>query len=222
MENKYLHISSVLKQLDILDSNDDNIHLGEKYLSYGLLITGFALWIIFNILAIEFYQFTPYPLVVMNIILYCIIAVIASPNHYSEQQSSYSHIKNKHPEGALINMKQDYRNTKRPIPETDSETKENFPGYPKYPASQDIYAQFKEESEIDPENPSLLKDSAREMGTGTWNEKNFSEDEVGDDLDVPGSEIDNEQENNGMEDEENNYYSIGGDNHNDLEENKGE
>jgi hypothetical protein len=116
-------------------------------------------------------------------------------------------------------MKQEYKNTKRPIPETDSETKENFPGYPKYPASQDVYAQLKEESEIDPENPSMLKDSGEERGI--WNEKIFSEDEVGDDLDVPGSEMDNEQENNGMEDEENNYYSIGSDNHNDLEENRG-
>ena len=44
---------------------------------------------------------------------------------------------------------------------------------------------------------------------------------MGDDLDVPGSEMDNEQENNGMEDEENNYYSLGGDNHDDLEENRG-
>ena len=37
-------------------------------------------------------------------------------------------------------------------------------------------------------------------------------------LDVPGSELDDEQEDIGSEDEENNYYSLGGDNHNDLEE----
>lgn len=37
-------------------------------------------------------------------------------------------------------------------------------------------------------------------------------------LDVPGSELDDEEELIGSEDEENNYYSIGGDNHNDLEE----
>lgn len=116
-------------------------------------------------------------------------------------------------------MKQDYRNTKRPIPEADSEIKENFPGYPKYAISEDVYAQFEEESELNPENPSLIKD-AEEQVTGTWNEKNFEEDETGNDLDVPGSEMDDEQENNGMEDEENNYYSIGGDNHNDLEENQ--
>ncbi len=119
-------------------------------------------------------------------------------------------------------MKQDYRNTKRPIPEAGSEIKENFPEYPKYPANEDVYAQFKEESELDPENPSLIKDSEERVRTGTWNEKNFEEDEIGDDLDVPGSEMDDERENNGMEDEENNYYSIGGDNHNDLEENQGE
>ena len=117
-------------------------------------------------------------------------------------------------------MKQDYKNTKRPIQDAESDMKQNFPGYPKYPASQDIYSQFKEESEIDPENPSILKDS--EEDTGAWNEKTFDEDLIGGDLDVPGSEMDNEQENNGMEDEENNYYSIGGDNHNELEENQGD
>ena len=116
-------------------------------------------------------------------------------------------------------MKQDLKNTKRPVLEMDSETKENFPGYPKYPASEDVYAQLKEESEIDPENPSRMKDSTENMGE--WNEKSFNEDLVGDDLDVPGSELDDEQENNGMEDEENNYYSLGGDNHEDLEENRG-
>ncbi len=38
------------------------------------------------------------------------------------------------------------------------------------------------------------------------------------DLDVPGSELDDSQEAIGSEDEENNYWSIGGDNHEDLEE----
>jgi hypothetical protein len=41
----------------------------------------------------------------------------------------------------------------------------------------------------------------------------------GDDLDVPGSDLDDEQERIGNEDEENNYYSLGGDDHNELEEN---
>jgi len=43
---------------------------------------------------------------------------------------------------------------------------------------------------------------------------------LGDELDIPGSELDNANENIGEEDEENNYYSLGGDNHEDLEEDK--
>lgn len=42
------------------------------------------------------------------------------------------------------------------------------------------------------------------------------------DLDIPGSELDDAAESTGSEDEENNSYSIGGDDHNDLEESKGE
>ena len=41
---------------------------------------------------------------------------------------------------------------------------------------------------------------------------------VGADLDIPGVEQDDPGEAIGEEDEENNYYSLGGDNHNDLEE----
>jgi hypothetical protein len=44
----------------------------------------------------------------------------------------------------------------------------------------------------------------------------------GEDLDIPGSELDDDLEKIGSEDEENNYYSLGGDNHDDLEEDKGE
>jgi len=55
---------------------------------------------------------------------------------------------------------------------------------------------------------------------GKRNEKDFSETETGSDLDVPGAELDNKQENIGSEDEENNYYSLGGDRHDDLDEDK--
>lgn len=112
-------------------------------------------------------------------------------------------------------MKLDYKNTKRPAPEMDAELKEDF----SYPPNEDVYAQMKEESEIDPENPTRLKDSNQDVGT--WNEKSFNEDLVGDDLDVPGSDMEDEQENKGIEDEENSYYSLGGDDHDDLEENRG-
>ena len=54
------------------------------------------------------------------------------------------------------------------------------------------------------------------------NEKDFASDRSGDDLDVPGSELDDKDEKIGSEDEENNYYSIGGDDHDDLEEDRGD
>jgi hypothetical protein len=71
-----------------------------------------------------------------------------------------------------------------------------LPGYPTYPSTEDLYAQAEEEEEIDPEVISDLK-----------------EDEPVDNLDVPGSELDDNQEEIGSEDEENNYYSLGGDDH---------
>jgi hypothetical protein len=40
------------------------------------------------------------------------------------------------------------------------------------------------------------------------------------DLDIPGSELDDKDEELGEEDEENNYYSLGGDRHEDLEEDR--
>ena len=52
------------------------------------------------------------------------------------------------------------------------------------------------------------------------NEKVFDEDMSGSDLDIPGGELDDLNEEIGEEDEENNYYSLGGDNHDDLEESK--
>jgi len=51
------------------------------------------------------------------------------------------------------------------------------------------------------------------------NQKEFDEDMSGADLDIPGSEFDDEFDDTGNEDEENGHYSIGGDNHNNLEEN---
>lgn len=95
----------------------------------------------------------------------------------------------------------------------------NLPGYPKYPAKDDIYNQDKEETALNPED--ITKKKAPNEVPGTRNEKDFSEDMSGDDLDVPGSELDDQQESVGSEDEENNYYSIGGDKHNDLDEDNG-
>lgn len=84
-----------------------------------------------------------------------------------------------------------------------------LPGYPTFPASEDIYTQYKEEEEINPENISRLKD--HEV-LGVNNQKDFSEDVTGNDLDIPGSELDDDQESTGNEDEENNLYSLGDNN----------
>lgn len=95
-----------------------------------------------------------------------------------------------------------------------------LPGYPETPAGEDVYRKWKEEVEIDPEDTTKLKvESDTQLKA---NEKDFSDDVSGGDLDIPGSELDDAQEKIGSEDEENNYYSIGGDDHNDLDEDKGD
>ena len=76
---------------------------------------------------------------------------------------------------------------------------EQLPGYPLYSGEEDIYIQEKKE---------LYSES--------------EESHLDEGLDVPGAELDDANELIGEEDEENNYYSLGGDDHNDLEENNGE
>ncbi len=77
------------------------------------------------------------------------------------------------------------------------------------------------EVDIDPENLATHKEFPADGSRPINNEKAFEETVSGSDLDVPGSELDDEEENIGSEDEENNYYSISGDNHQDLEEDRG-
>jgi len=88
-----------------------------------------------------------------------------------------------------------------------------------YPPADDIYNRGIEEQDLNPEDPTKQKTPNEKPGKR--NEKDFSDDISGRDLDVPGAELDDEQEDNGNEDEENNSYSIGGDRHNDLEEDQG-
>lgn len=93
--------------------------------------------------------------------------------------------------------------------QADKAEKNSFPGYPTYPASEDIYSRNKEEADLDPENPNKIKTPVEDPGK--LNEKNFKQDVSGGDLDIPGAELDDEQEDIGSEDEENNLYSLGGD-----------
>jgi hypothetical protein len=105
--------------------------------------------------------------------------------------------------------------------ELNKENEDNFPDHQIYPSSDDIYNKNHKESDIDPEDIDKMKEAIERDQIGASNEKNFDQDMSGNDLDIPGSELDDIQENIGSEDEENNYYSTGGDNHNDLEEDNG-
>ena len=113
------------------------------------------------------------------------------------------------------------KNQKQQTNKPDEIVDNKFPGYPPYPASEDIYNNYEKIDAPDHEAPAERKKRALPL-TDNFNEKDYNDDYTGADLDIPGAELDDEQEANGSEDEENNYYSLGGDNHNDLEEDQGE
>lgn len=142
---------------------------------------------------------------------------------------------------------------------SDQINDDKFPGYPHYPAKEDIMDK-RNSNEVDMDvehisrqakpDPNVLNaDFADETMTGdkeltgqnTDGEPNdadiTSEDllalgeteqsyglnigKEGEQLDVPGSEDDDAAEEIGAEDEENNYYSLGGDAHENLDEDQG-
>ena len=105
----------------------------------------------------------------------------------------------------------EYAKTHIPENVKNSSDSSTLEGYPLYPPSEDIYIRGKEEQDINPAN--ISKNKTPNQKVGTLNEKGFADDRSGDDLDVPGSELDDKMERIGSEDEENNYYSLGGDNH---------
>ena len=110
---------------------------------------------------------------------------------------------------------------KKPIPSKDPKNnpaKGDDKGYPEYPQQDDIYNQAKEEKDIDLDDLSKIKSPNDKWEIDPDEELEIDGDLLGDDLDVPGAELDDDQEDTGNEDEENNYYSIGGDRHEDLEE----
>ena len=125
----------------------------------------------------------------------------------------------------------------------DEKTDQDFPGYPHYPAKEDIMDQRTGSHRVDANleelgtgpnasgvnqrfEPTQIKrtredsdlaalDSTNaEIGTA----QNVSNEDLNTDLDIPGSDLDDENEAIGEEDEENNYYSLGGDRHEGLEE----
>ena len=163
-------------------------------------------------------------------------------------------------------------NNKRDVERSpDEKTDQDFPGYPHYPAKEDIMDQrtgshrvdadlensgtgpnasgvnqrFVDESHRDstgsmiPQPARVVTEQQDDLGVRTGNDsdvnsddlaaldstdaeigrpQNVSNDDLNTDLDVPGSELDDADEVRGEEDEENNYYSLGGDRHEAQEE----
>lgn len=151
------------------------------------------------------------------------------------------------------------RNTNGDQREDVNKDDENLPGYPHYPASEDVMNIGMERIDADvealpransispevlnalPKTPSdqILDPVLTDEERATPNDLNaddlvalgsdeiandLGEDEelrdrvnpvdmAASDLDVPGSELDDSSEEIGTEDEENNFYSLGGDNH---------
>ena len=66
----------------------------------------------------------------------------------------------------------------------------------------------------------VTRDDLRNLNAteGAYANASASTTVTGEDLDVPGADADDPNEDIGEEDEENNYYSLGGDNHENLEE----
>lgn len=123
-------------------------------------------------------------------------------------------------------MNSEKAKNKVPASKPDSKTlqkvieqkRDAFPSYPFYSSKEDIYLRDKEE-DFNPEELSKMKVSS--LDTGEPEDLDFNEDISGSDLDVPGSELDDDLEEIGSEDEENNYYSLGSDDHDDLDESDG-
>ncbi|MFB6455997.1 hypothetical protein ACE38W_12060 [Chitinophaga sp. Hz27] len=117
------------------------------------------------------------------------------------------------------------KNTDKP---NGKKKKEEFPGYPEYPAGEDIMNAGNRDNEVDLDmdevtrsfrhNSELPEKPGKSPSKSDEQDETWRQDKVGDDLDVPGSDLDDEEEDIGAEDEENNIYSIGGDRHDDLEE----
>lgn len=95
-------------------------------------------------------------------------------------------------------------------------TGENPEGYPEYPPDEDIYNKFIEDDDVDLEEITNAMEIAPQPGKIPKTTEPLSQ------LDIPGAELDDPEEFIGSEDEENNYYSLGGDNHENLEEDKGD
>jgi hypothetical protein len=123
-----------------------------------------------------------------------------------------------------------------PVP--DSEERDRAEGIDD--SDEDVHIVMGTDADVTAEDLRLLQESAQNMNTtdsgnllgsalddvdfdgDPLSEDSIDTDMTGEDLDVPGSEEDDADELIGEEDEENNYYSLGGDNHEGQEEDQGD
>ena len=91
-------------------------------------------------------------------------------------------------------------------------------GYPLYPSIDDIYSKYHEEKSLDPDRIARAEDSTDAEEYIISEESDFNNALNDKALDLSELELDDFRGNIGDEDEENNYYSLGGDDHHDLEE----
>lgn len=139
----------------------------------------------------------------------------------------------------------------------DAKTDQDFPGYPHYPAKEDIMNETTGAHRVDADveksgtgpnasgvgkrfgNGEAGQQQAGEVPAAAGTDadvtsddlaalnstdaeigipQNVSNEDINTDNDIPGSELDDANEETGEEDEENNYYSLGGDRHQAQEE----
>jgi hypothetical protein len=113
-------------------------------------------------------------------------------------------------------MKRNEELAERLPQQVGNQEKDELEGYPLYPEEEDIFLKGKRNRKLNPDD--VLNFTLPEK---PGNKKNPNENSVSEDLDLLEVEPDEEVQ-LGIEDEENNYYSLGGDDHIDLEENQGE
>jgi len=103
-------------------------------------------------------------------------------------------------------------NNRKPLNEQEQGKSMDLPSL-NYPASEDIFNKAKDVGELGADSNSGISTAPEKIID--WHDNEFEKDAADGGLDVPGSELPIKI---GEEDEENAYYSIGGDAHNNLEE----
>ncbi|CAL1521094.1 hypothetical protein [Chitinophaga sp. MM2321] len=104
------------------------------------------------------------------------------------------------------------------------EEDKDFPGYPEYPAGEDIMNTKNRDKEVDLDMDEVTRSFRHNSDLSPGKSKGPAKSDEQEETwkqDKTGAELDDEEEAIGEEDEENNIYSLGGDRHADLEEDNG-